>query len=656
MKVQSNRGKRTGKRVRLSLTATLLALSACSVDDPTLQGTPGLSLDTPRPNKESIGYSENRNLLWGDMHVHTSLSYDAYTMGVRVLPDDAYHYMKGGTISHGAGYLVRAKRPLDFAAITDHAEYLGGPRHLAGDQAQDNALPAVLASGNPLKITWHWLYTMVTGQMNNPSAVYGELDLSQVSRAAWQQIISAAERHNEPGRFTTFIAYEWTSMPGGQNLHRNVIFKGTQVPELPFSAIDSENPEDLWSTLEAQRKQGMDNFAIPHNANASNGLMYDRQSHEGNRLDANYAQRRMANEPLSEIFQVKGSSETHPELSPDDPFAAHELFTTIFNAAGDTGKVPGSYARDALRTGLELNHSEGFNPYQFGVIGSSDSHNGMSADEEDNFHGKQPIMDGTAAQRLGEVFLMPDEMRRTGQWGSQGLAAVWAQENTRDSLFDAMQRKETYATTGPRISLRFFGGWDFNAELLNNPDWVTQAYAQGQPMGAVLTPAHQQEAALTTGVKASTDSPQTKSETKTEQTAPRFILFAAKDPISANLDRLQVIKAWVDNNGKSHEKIFDVAASANRKINPDTGLFNPVGNSVNISDARYENNIGSTQLSAHWQDPEFDPQQQAFYYARVIEIPTPRYSTFDAKALGIAAPTPATIQERAVSSAIWYQP
>jgi len=639
----SHRGKRSSLKQRsglgLGAAAALVLVSACGVDDPTLQGVPGLSLDEPLPTKDVLDYNDNRNLLWGDMHVHTSLSYDAYTMGVRVLPDDTYHYMKGGTIRHGAGYLVRAKRPLDFAAVTDHAEYLGGPRHLAGDQAEYNELPEVLASGNPLKITWHWLYTMVSGQMNNPSAVYGDFDLSEVSVAAWQQIINAAERHNDPGRFTTFIGYEWSSMPGGQNLHRNVIFKGSQVPDLPFSAIDSENPEDLWSVLEEQRAQGMTNFAIPHNGNASNGLMYDQTSYEGNKLDAEYALRRMANEPLSEIFQVKGSSETHPELSPDDAFAAHELFTTIFNAAGDIGKVPGSYVRDALRTGLEFNHREGFNPYQFGFIGSSDSHNGTSADEEDNFHGKQPIMDGSAGQRLGEVFLLPEKVRRTGQWGSQGLAAVWAQKNTRDAIFEAMRRKETYATTGPRISLRFFGGWDLSHELLTVPDWVTHAYAGGVPMGGVLAS------------KVATATANT-----SEGSVPSFILFAAKDTSGANLDRLQVIKAWVDAQGNSVEKIYDVAAAGQRKVNPESGLLPAIGSSVNVSDASYENNIGATQLSAHWQDPDFDPRQNAFYYARAIEIPTPRYSTYDAKALGIEAPAPTSIQERAVSSAIWYQP
>ena len=609
----------------------VFTLSACErVEDPTLKSTLDLENPDPPPELDVVEHSETRSLLWGDLHVHTSLSYDAYGMGVRIMPEDAYRYFKGGTISHGAGYAVRAKRPIDFAAVTDHAEYLGAPRHLAGENAQFSKLPEVLASGNPVRITWHWLYNMLTSKNERPVDAYGDIaGLDKVSSAAWQKTIDAAEAHNDPGRFTTFIAYEYTSMPGGQNLHRNVIFKGSNVIETPFSAVDSENPEDLWKVLEKERAKGNDNLAISHNGNASNGLMYDRKTYNGDEIDVEYAARRMANEPLSEIFQVKGSSETHPELSPDDPFASHELFTTIFNAAGDTGKVPGSYAREALRAGLEYNAKQGFNPYQFGVIGSSDSHNGTMADEEDNFHGKHPIMDGSAGQRLGRVFLLPDSVRRTGQWGSQGLAAVWAHENTRGSIYDALRRKETYATTGPRMTLRFFGGWNFDRSILNAPDWLEQAYANGVAMGGIL------------------DRPG-------KPNGPSFIVLAAKDPIGANLDRLQIIKGWVDARGNSHEKIFDVAGAGNRDIDPVTGLLPPIQSTVNIAEASYANTIGATQLAIVWEDPEFNPELHAFYYARVIEIPTPRYSTYDAKALGVEPPEPTTIQERAVSSAIWY--
>jgi Protein of unknown function (DUF3604) len=615
-------------------TVALVAASVISgcgrVEDPTLRSSVDLNHPEPPPVIEPREYSETRNLLWGDLHVHTSLSYDAYGMGVRVMPDDAYRYFKGGTIPHGAGYAVRARRPIDFAALTDHAEYLGVPRYLAGDNAQDSVLPEVLASGSPLKMTWHWLYTMLTAKNEKPRETYGHIEgLESVMQDAWRATIEAAEAHNDPGRFTSFIAYEYSSMPGGQNLHRNVIFRGSGVIDTPFSAVDSENPEDLWSVLEQERAKGNDNLAIPHNGNASNGLMYDRKTYNGVELDADYAARRMANEPLSEIFQVKGSSETHPELSPQDPFAAHELFTTIFNPAGDTGKVPGSYARDALRTGIQYRQKQGFNPYRFGVIGSSDSHNGTMADEEDNFHGKQPLMDGTAGQRLGNLFLLPDSVRRTGQWGSQGLAAVWAHENTRDSIFEALRRKETYATTGPRITLRFFAGWAYDRGILESPDWVEQAYAGGVPMGGSLSASGGQQ-------------------------APRFVVLSAKDPLGANLDRLQIIKGWADSQGNSHEKIYDIAGAGARSVDPDTGLLPPIGSTVNVKDASYTNTIGASQLAAVWEDPDFNPDQHAFYYARVIEIPTPRYSTYDARALGVKAPEPAAIQERAVSSAIWY--
>lgn len=609
--------------------ACALMLTACSkIDDPTLSTS--LDINEPPPTKPIVPYTNTRNLFWGDLHIHSSLSFDAYTVGVRVMPEDAYHYMKGGTIEHAAGYLIRAGRPLDFGAVTDHAQYLGIPRHRAGSDAEDSQLPEIVAQGNAVKYTWYWLGTMLD-KMIDWEATFGDDSLRSVSVSAWQQIIEAAERHNDPGRFTTFIGYEWTSMPGDQNLHRNVIYKTSQVPEFPFSARDSENPEDLWDALDAQRKKGMENFAIPHNANLSNGLMYDQVSYEGNAFNADYARQRMENEPISELLQIKGTSETHPSLSPDDQFADYEIYGSMLDRGNTTGKVKGSYVRDALRLGLEFNHQQGFNPYQFGVIGSSDSHNGSFAVEENNYHGKAPMLDGTPAIRQGKLLLLPDEMRRGGLWAAQGLAAVWAEENTRASIFNAMRRKETYATSGPRISLRFFGGWQYSEDMLEASDWLTSAYEGGVPMGGVL-------------------------EQGDVKTAPRFVVFAGKDPVGANLDRIQIIKAWVDENGASQEKVFDVKASGSREINLSTGFYDAVGNTVDSKDATYSNTIGSEQLAVVWTDPEFNRERGAFYYARVLEIPTPRYSTFDAKALGIKAPDPASIQERAISSAIWYQP
>ena len=610
-----------------------LALIGCGqVDDASL--TSSLTQLDPPPEKELVPRSETRNVFWGDLHIHTSLSFDAYTMGVRVLPDDAYTHMKGGTIEHGAGYKVRNRRPLDFGAVTDHASYLGGPRFRAGANAEETVLPEVLATGNPFKITWHWFSTLDgTMEPTDWASVFADEKAVDASNAAWQSIIDAAERHNDPGRFTAFIGYEWTSMPNGQNLHRNVIYKGSEVPAFPYSAIDSENPEDLWTALELQREKGMDNLSIPHNGNISNGLMYDSKMFDGGEFSADYAKRRMINEPISEILQIKGSSETHPDLSPNDPFAGFELYTTLLREDGADSELKGSYARDAMRTGMEMQNAEGYNPYQFGVIASSDSHNGTAAVEEDNYQGKLPLMDGSAGLRSGEVLLLPQEYRRAEKWSAQGLAAVWSQENTRDSLFEAMQRKETYATSGPRMTLRLFAGWDYSDQLLEQGDWLTEAYATGVPMGGELT---QNDASA--------------------GRAPVLAIVGHRDPLGANLDRLQVIKAWVDATGKSHEKIFDVAGSDNRVVDPASGLLPPVGNTVNVSEASYTNSIGAVQLSAVWQDPEFKAEQQAFYYARLLEIPTPRYSTYDAIALGVDAPDPASIQERAISSAIWYKP
>ncbi len=615
------------------LIAIALWLAACSrFDDPTLKNPDMSLLDIPPPTRETVAFFPQKNLLWGDLHVHTALSYDAYTLGTRALPDDAYTYMKGGTIMHALGYPIRAGRPLDFGAVTDHAEYLGIPRYLAGEERDvpEERMIAALKAGNSLSYTALVLYDVYTQMASREKReeTFGRDDLAHVSRATWQEVIDAAERHNAPGRFTTFIAYEWSSMPNERNLHRNVIYRSTRVPDFPFSSLDSNNPEDLWRSLDAQREEGMEVLAIPHNANVSGGRMYENQTFEGNPLTPGYADLRNRNEPLSEIFQIKGTSETHPDLSPEDEFADFEIMDSIMSAEAEFSQPEGSYARDALRTGLEFAHQAAFNPFRFGVIGSSDSHNASSAVEEDNYHGKLPLLDGTPAQRLG-IAMVLDRMNRAKVYGAAGLVAVWAEENTRASIFSAMHRKETYATSGPRISLRFFAGWDYPDSLLQG-DWLKAAYAGGVPMGGEL-------AARADG-------------------SPTFILAASKDPLGANLDRLQIIKAWVDEDGNSHERVIDVAASGDRMASAGEGPLSAVGNTVDVGDAGFTNDIGTPQLAVMWRDPDFDASQEAFYYARAIEIPTPRYSTYDAKVMGVAAPEPRTIQERAVSSAIWVSP
>lgn len=615
-----------------------LALAGCSpIDDPTLFPAFDPAKVEPPPAKPAALHNPVRHLLWGDLHIHTSYSTDAYALGVKATPEDAYLFTRGGTIEHGAGYPIRIDRPLDFAAVTDHSEYMGVARldDTITLPLEERSLRERLLNDGPLSLSF--AMAMIMRDITGLETFGDSPEVRKIGLDAWQLMIDTANAHYEPGVFTTFVGYEWSSMPDGQNLHRNVIYRDDNVPARPFTSLDSDNPEDLWDALDQQRADGKTMLAIPHNGNVSNGLMYDRVQFDGSQMTAEYVQQRLRNEPVSEILQIKGSSETHPMLSPEDEFADFEIMTTQLSPSGAFSEPRGSYARDALRAGIEFSHAEDFNPYRFGVIGSSDSHNASTPAEEDNYHGKLPLMDGTAGLRLGESILLPESLRRSRKWGSAGLAGVWAQENTRESIYDALVRKETFATSGPRISLRFFGSFHYSADMLQSTALLQQAYARGVPMGGDI--------ALPRPQTAGVDS---------IATAPTFVVWAAKDPEGANLDRLQIIKGWVDAEGASHEKIFDVALSGSRAVDG-SGTAPPVGNTVDVEYATYTNSIGSGQLSAFWQDPQFDPAQEAFYYARAIEIPTPRWSTYDAMRLGVEAPEPASIQERAISSAIWYR-
>ena len=613
----------------LSACVVALLVVGCSpVEDPGLFPAYDPATAEPPPPKPAVDYNPHRNLLWGDLHIHTSYSTDAYTMGVKATPDDAYIFTRGGTIEHGLGYAIRIDRPLDFAAVTDHSEFMGTARvdDTISLPFEERSLRDRVLNDSPLSLTW--AMTLTAGRIAGGNLSSGSPRVREIGVDSWKLMVETAEAHYEPGVFTTLLGYEWTSMPDSQNLHRNVIYRDTNVPELPFSSLDSDNPEDLWDALDQQRAEGKQVIAIPHNGNVSNGLMYDRVQFDGSPITPEYAEQRRRNEPVSEILQIKGTSDTHPALSPEDEFADFEIMTAQLSTTGAPSEPRGSYARDALRAGIEFAHSEGFNPYRFGVIGSSDSHNASTSVQEDKHHGKLPVMDGSAGLRLGKSIWLPGSMYRAKNWGSAGLAAVWAQENTRESVFDAMVRRETYATSGPRISLRFFASFDYEAAMMDSTDLLQQADEKGVPMGAEL---------------------------EASNSAPAFALWVAKDPEGANLDRLQVIKGWVDAQGVSHERIYDVAASDSRQLGSN-GKYPPVGNTVDIENASYSNSIGAVQLSAFWEDPDFEPDQEAFYYARALEIPTPRWSVYDAKTLGIEPEGTTTIQERAISSAIWYRP
>ena len=470
------------------------------------------------------------------------------------------------------------------------------------------------------------------------------IDNEPLKESVWQEVIANAERYNAPGVFTTFIGFEWTSIPEGNNRHRNVLFRdGAEAASqvLPYSSFDSLDPEDLWAYLsEYEKKTGGQVLAIPHNSNLSGGQMFAVETVGGKPLDRDYAERRMRYEPIVEVTQYKGDSETHPVLSPDDEFADYETWDAA-NLGGrptNPSGLPHAYVRSALKLGLDLHARLGVNPFKFGMIGSTDSHTGLAAGEEDNFWGKFSDTEARA-DRWNKPFF-PDMGERTGliqyyewQMAASGYAAVWARENTRAAIFDAMRRKETYATTGPRMIVRMFGGWEFEPGDENTPDLAAKGYAGGVPMGGDLTPASKAQ-------------------------VPRFLVAAQKDPAGANLDRMQMIKGWRDDDGQLHERVYDVAVSGARTIDRDGRAREAVGSTVDLENASFSNTIGAAELAAVWVDPDFDSRQPAFYYVRVIEIPKPRWTAHDAHYFGIkmSDEVPMITQDRAYTSPIWYTP
>ena len=576
---------------------------------------------------------------FGDTHLHTAYSYDAGMIGNRLGPDAAYRFAKGEVVTASLGMKTRMRRPLDFLAVADHAESLGiaplvnAQDPLAAADPVGKQLIALVLKGDLASA----FKLFATERRNGNKPLHSDA----IRRPMWDKIVAAAEAHNMPGRFTTLIAYEFTSGPKANNLHRVVLFRDGKDKAgsiLPFSAYESEDPEQLWDFMAAYERNTQGRvLAISHNGNLSNGLMFDDVTLSGAPLSKDYAQRRQRWEPLYEATQIKGDSETHPTLSPNDEFADYYRWDRgNFGIAAKTpAMLPREYARAALIRGLAYEAKLGANPFKFGMIGSTDSHTGLATTAEDNFFSKAtPLEPGSGDHRYKEPIIQqfpgtPDVRVYGYESLSSGLVGVWARANTREEIFDAMARREVFATTGTRMRVRMFGGWDFSAADLYKPDLSRVGYAQGVPMGSDLTG---------TGH------------------APGFLVEAMRDPEGANLDRIQIIKGWVDAKGVAQERVYDVSWSGRRKLGRN-GKLPPVGNSVKGAD--YSNSIGAPVLSTYWQDPDFDPRQRAFYYVRVLEIPTPTWIAYDMATFGIAIPAPdakLVHQERAYGSPIWYSP
>jgi hypothetical protein len=607
------------------------------------------SLPAKRPYSPYAGRSFPTRVYWGDTHLHTDLSFDAGAAGARLGPSDAYRFAKGEEVTSSSGQRVKLSRPLDFLVVADHSDNMGFfPDFLAGK-------PELLA--NPQGRKWYdmiqtgkggeaaWEIVMSFSQGKFPK----ELEYASGTpgfRSTWKAIIKAAEEANDPGRFTAFIGYEWTSLAAGNNLHRNVIFRdngdkaSVVEPYTTTKPLGSNNPRDLWKWMAAyEQKTGGNVLAIAHNGNLSNGTMFPLiESFNGKPIDREYAETRAKWERLYEATQMKGDGETHPFLSPNDEFANYERWdkgNLDLSVAKTNEMLEFEYARAALRNGLKLEQELGVNPYKFGMVGSTDSHTALAAVEEDNFFGKISSSEPSAERAMHPFMKNPKLGLQIMGWETtaSGYAGVWATDNTREALWDAMQRKETYATTGPRMIVRFFASWEFVATDANTRSPAVVGYQKGVPMGGDLRKGP-------------------------PGTAPTFLVAALKDPIGANLDRVQIIKGWLDAKGETHEKVYDVAWSGDRKPDAKTGKLPAVGNTVDIPNATWTNSIGTTELIKVWKDPEFDAAQSAFYYVRVLEIPTPRWTAYDSKYFGIKMPpeVPMTMQERAYTSPIWYTP
>jgi len=667
------------KRPILSLIKNIQSNSAIEIVDFSVSKT-NIDKLKPPPNK-------NRNPYYGDLHVHTKYSFDAYVFGVTASPDDAYRYAKGEAIMHPLGYEMKLREPLDFYSVTDHGFYMGmiqafadtstdiskldfaKPFHnlnrednltveSAGERSNifSSILGAAIVQPYP---DWHpkiikaWL-------SRNVQAALKSFDYD-IHKSAWADVARSANEHNDPGNFTTFIGYEFTTSTNieGGNLHRNVIFESSKASIRPWTRIDSLNPEDLWTWQDLLRDKGIDTISMPHNSNGSNGQMFEMESFKGDAIDILYSEKRMRNEPIVEVTQVKGTSETHPLLSPDDNWADFEIMDVRVGSRPPTYSKPsGGYVREAYLNGLTLEFTKQGNPYKFGLIGSSDTHTGAGAFDESDYWSKVGLLDGDPENRgsvplteenvdrlkeymaafnqpISTIKLDQGEYANTGftQWGASGLAVAWAEENTRESIFQAFKRKETFATTGSRIAVRFFGGYDLSSIDLNSDSLVSQAYQKGVTMGGDLL--------------------------NDNNKTPEFIVWAQRDKNGAPLQRIQIIKGWMDSNsGRPSEYVYDVACSDGLSVDPLTNRCPDNGARVNISDCSISKNVGSTELKTIWKDPDFNPLDKSFYYVRVLENPTCRWSTWDAIKRGFKPREDLheTIQERAWSSPIWYSP
>jgi hypothetical protein len=617
----------------------LLALGACD------------RFKSPEPTKSEAGVklaAFPERPYWGDAHLHTANSVDAFGFGARLSPEDALRFARGDEVTSTTGIKARLSRPLDWLVVTDHSDGLGSTKALAD-------APRFMLR-DPLMRRWHDMLNAgpeqslrATGELIDavarralPAAMMDPEGQAKRTRSIWSKYIDAVERYNQPGRFTALMGFEWTLMDGGKNLHRNVIFRDgrARVGEVvPLGSLGATIPDGLWDYMDAyEAKTGGRTLAIPHNSNLSNGLMFQMTQPGGGAMTAAYARRRAAREPLVEITQIKGDSEAHPFLSPNDEFAGYgvagwELGDLAMAEKKDPSMFAGEYVREALKRGLAIEAKTGANPYKFGVIGSTDSHTGLATADEDNYFGKHSSVEPSARRAMAPQNLGTSAGRFGWHYLASGYAAVWARANTRPEIFDAMLRREVYATTGSRMTVRVFGGWDFAPGDLTG-DWVRSGYTRGVPMGGELKPrggAGQR---------------------------PSFLISALKDPQGANLDRVQVVKGWTDAGGSTREKVFDVAWSDPERRRPVGGKLPAVGDTVDPARATYANSIGAAQLAVAWSDPEFDPAQRAFYYVRVIEIPTPTWVAFDALRYKLKLPPGVALkgQERAYTSPIWYVP